>query len=198
MTDDDLLAALRRLYLERERGLKERFDRSIPFADTILDNRWSRAERLGFAADVSIYDSALVFGDVTVGTETWIGPSVILDGTGGGLKIGSYCSIAAGVHVYTHDTVLWAVSGGKAPRRYAPVAIGDRCHVGAQSIILPGVTIGRKSIVAANSLVNRNVPEGCLVGGSPARLIGYVEGEGENVSIRIDSSLSSLSDHGPV
>jgi acetyltransferase-like isoleucine patch superfamily enzyme len=194
MTDEELLAALRRIYLERERGLKDRFDRSIPFADAILDNRWTRAERLGFAHGVSIYDSALVFGDVSVGEETWIGPGTILDGGGGGLRIGAYCSIAAGVHVYTHDTVLWAISGGRAPQRQAPVSIGDRCHIGAQSIILPGVSIGRKCIVAANSLVNRDVPEGTLVGGSPARVIGHIEGEDERVAIRIDSALSSLSD----
>jgi acetyltransferase-like isoleucine patch superfamily enzyme len=193
MTDDELLAALRRLYLERERGLKERFDRSISFADAVLDNRWTRAARLGFSSGVSIYDSALVFGDVTVGKDTWIGPATILDGGGGGLSIGASCSIAAGVHIYTHDTVLWAISGGKAPQRQAPVAIGDNCHIGAQSIILPGVRIGRKCIVAANSLVNGDVADGTLVGGSPARVIGYVEGEGEQVTIRVDSTLSSLS-----
>lgn len=196
MNKDELLGALRELYLDKEKRLKDHFDRSIPFADVVLDNRWSRAERLGFAPGVSIYDSALVFGDVKVGEQTWIGPSVILDGTGGGLSIGTFCSIAAGVHIYTHDTVLWAVSGGKAPRRKASVTIGDRCHIGAQSIILPGVNIGRKCIVAANSLVNRDVPEGCLVGGSPARVIGYIEGEDENVSIRIDASFSSLAHPG--
>lgn len=192
MPHENLLHALRQLYLEREAWLGETFDRSISFADAILDNRWSRAERLGFAAGASIYDSALVFGEVAVGEQTWIGPTVILDGTGGGIRIGSYCSIAAGVHLYTHDTVLWAVSGGKAPRRKAPVTIGDCCHVGAQSIILPGVTIGRKSVVAANSLVNKDVSEGSIVAGSPARVIGRVEGDGENVHLRIDGPISDL------
>lgn len=190
MSDDELLHTLRKLYIEREGWLGENFDRSLPFADAILDNRWSRAERLGFAPGASIYDSALVFGSVAVGTQTWIGPTVILDGTGGGISIGAFCSIAAGVHLYTHDTVLWAVSGGKASRRKAPIEIGDCCHIGAQSIVLPGVVIGRKSIIAANSLVNKDVQEGSVVAGSPARTIGRVIGEGECVQLHFDSPLA--------
>lgn len=196
MTNDDFIAALRRVYEVREASLKEEFDRSLPFADAILDNRWSRAKRLGFSEGASIYDSALVFGEVEVGVQTWVGPNVILDGTGGGIRIGSFCSIAAGVHIYTHDTVLWAVSGGQAARRKAPVSIGDRCHIGAQSIILPGVSIGRKCVVAANSLVNRDVMESSVVAGSPARVIGRVDGEGESAKISVDTHVTGLSDHG--
>ena len=189
MNSQDLAAQLRGLYAEREEALKAQFDRSLSFADAVLGNRWERASRLGFDEGVSIYDSAMVFGDVKVGEQTWIGPSVILDGTGGGIEIGSFCSVAAGVHIYTHDTVLWAVSGGKAGRRKAPVKIGDRCHLGAQSIILPGVTIGRKCVVAANSMVNRDVLEGTVVGGTPAHVLGHVEGEDENTRIIFDSPI---------
>jgi acetyltransferase-like isoleucine patch superfamily enzyme len=49
--------------------------------------------------------------DVTVGKNCWIGPNVILDGSGGGLFIGDYVDISAGVHIYTHDTVKRAISG---------------------------------------------------------------------------------------
>ena len=185
---DDLLTQLRALYLSRDLDMDKEFSRSLPFADSVLGNRWDRASRLGFGEGVSIYDSALVFGVVKVGEQTWIGPSVILDGTGGGIEIGGFCSISAGVQIYTHDTVRWAVSGGKADRRKAAVEIGERCHLGAQSIILPGVTIGRKAVVAANSMVNRDVEEGTVVGGTPARVLGRIEGENENVQIIFDSS----------
>lgn len=195
MTDDDLLAALRRLYASREAHLKETFDRSLSFADAVLDNRWTRAARLGFGEGASIYDSALVYGDVAVGEQTWIGPSVILDGSGGSISVGAFCSIAAGVHIYTHDTVLWALAGGKAPRRREPVSIGDCCHIGAQSVILPGVTIGRQCVVAANSLVNRAVPPKMVVAGTPARVVGRVEGEGEAVRIVMDTTAVVASPH---
>lgn len=185
----DLLQALRELYLIREDSLAKEFNRSLSFADAILDNRWTRAKKLGFSQGVSIYDSALVYGHVEVGEQTWIGPNVILDGTGGGIKVGSFCSIAAGVHIYTHDTVLWAVSGGKAPFRKSPVKVGDCCHIGAQAIILPGVEIGGASVVAANSLVNKDVPNNSVVAGSPARIIGRVDGSGADIQLHIDGPI---------
>ena len=191
MNEQELLNSLRRIYENREAELKGKFDRSLSFADALLDNRWTRARRLGFAEGVSIYDSALVYGDVRVGSQTWIGPAVILDGTGGGISIGSFCSIAAGVHIYTHDTVLWAVGGGRSPRRKASVMIGDCCHIGAQSIILPGVTMGSQCVVAANSTVNRPVPPQTIVAGSPARAIGRVVGEGENVRLVINDQFEA-------
>lgn len=54
------------------------------------------------------------------------------------------------------------------PAMTAPVVIGDDCWIGAGAIILPGVTIGNRSIVAAGAVVTRDVPEGVLVAGVPA------------------------------
>lgn len=186
LTRDQLLIMLRELYDDRNSQLGLKHKRSVSFADAILDNRWSRAEKLGFGSGASVYDSALVLGQVAVGRQTWIGPGTILDGTGGGVEIGEFCSISAGVHLYTHDTVLWAISGGSAKQRNAPIRIGDCCHIGAQSIVLPGVVIGKQCVIAANSLVNKNVPDRSVVAGNPARLIGSVEGDGDSVRLRID------------
>ena len=58
---DDLLTQLRALYLSRDMDMDKEFNRSLPFADSVLGNRWDRASRLGFGEGVSIYDSALVF-----------------------------------------------------------------------------------------------------------------------------------------
>ena len=99
----------------------------------------------------------------------------------------SICSISAGVHIYTHDTVHWSLSFGVAERTVAPVTIGDGCHLGAQSVIIAGVTIGDQCVVGANSLVNRAVPDCTVVVGSPARPVGRVEGEGVDVRIVIDA-----------
>ncbi len=60
-----------------------------------------------------MYDNVLVLGDVRVGRNTWIGPGCILDGSGGGLRIGDWCSISAGVQIYTHNTVNRSISLGK-------------------------------------------------------------------------------------
>jgi acetyltransferase-like isoleucine patch superfamily enzyme len=186
MTTEDLSLQLQRLYLARESELKSRYDRSLPFAEGLVD-RWERAKRLGFGDEASIYDSACVFGDVKVGRGTWIGPWVMLDGSGGGLSIGSTCSLSAGVHIYTHDTVAWALSGGKAARRTGAVSIGDKVYVGSQSVIALGVTVGDMAVVAANSFVNRDVAPRTIVGGVPAIPIGRVTGEGESVELVFNS-----------
>ena len=56
------------------------------------------------------------------------------------------------------------------PAMTAPVVIGRDVWVGANATILPGVSIGDFSIVAASSIVTRNVPSGVLVAGNPATI----------------------------
>ncbi len=186
MRPEQLASLLQAAYLECDDRLRQDFQRSLPLQDALFD-RWERARRLGFGDRTSIYNSAAVFGDVRVATDTWIGPNTILDGSGGGLTIGSFCSISSGVHIYTHDTVLWALSGGILPRTESVVTIGDCVYIGSQSIIAAGVTIGSRCVVAANSFVNDDVPDGIVVGGSPARRIGVVHGESDAVRISFGS-----------
>lgn len=54
------------------------------------------------------------------------------------------------------------------PKLKAPVIIGEDVWVGANATILPGVTIDDFSVVAAGSVVTKNVPSGVLVAGNPA------------------------------
>jgi acetyltransferase-like isoleucine patch superfamily enzyme len=176
---------LRAVYAARDDMLLSTYQRSLPLQDAMLD-RWERARKLGFGEAASIYNSALVFGDVSVGMHTWIGPYVVLDGSGGGLKIGAYCSISAGVHIYTHDTVKWALSGGRSPYSRAEVAIGDRCYIGSQTVIAAGVSVGPQCVVSANSLVKDDVPARTIVGGSPARRLGEVVFGGEEPILKFD------------
>ena len=187
MTSDanELAALLNAVRAQRDAELRAKFNRSLPFADAQFD-RWERAKALGFGDKTSIYDSSFVFGDVTIGANSWIGPFTMLDGSGGGLTIGDFCSISSGVHIYTHDTVLWALSGGVKDARKGAVVIGSQTYIGAQAVIVAGVTIGSRCVIAANSLVNRNVPDGTIVGGTPARRLGRVEGEGGDVRLVYD------------
>lgn len=185
MSPEALRNALEGLRRTREATLASDYARSLPFADGLFD-RWERAHRLGFGAGASIYDSSCVFGDVKVGENTWVGPWTILDGSGGGLTIGSFCSISSGVQIYTHDTVGWALSAGILPRREGPVSIADRVYIGSQSIVSLGITIGTMSVIGANSYVKANVPERTIVAGSPAVPIGRVEGDGEAIRLVYD------------
>jgi acetyltransferase-like isoleucine patch superfamily enzyme len=169
-----LLDELARLNREATKLIAARWARSLPFADLVVD-RWERGRALGFGPGASIYDSALVLGDVKVGENTWIGPSVVLDGSGGGLEIGSFCSISAGVQIYTHHTVRWSLSGGREPVDKAPTRIGSRCYLGPFAVVTKGVTIGEGCVIGAHSLVNTNIPPNSKAFGVPCRVVGRAD-----------------------
>lgn len=166
----ELMEGLRALLAQEMSIVQQRWQRTLPFADYVVD-RWQKAKALGFGEGSSIYDSALVLGDVKVGKNTWIGPFTVLDGSGG-LTIGDNCSISAGVQIYTHDTVDWAVSGGQAKAAHAPTAIGDNCYIGPNTVVAKGVCISSGCIIGANSLVLRDIPGGSTAFGSPCRVTG--------------------------
>jgi acetyltransferase-like isoleucine patch superfamily enzyme len=166
--------------------VRRRWDRDLPLEELLFD-RWERARALGFGEGTSIYQSSHVYGDVTVGSATWIGPFTLLDGSGG-LEIGDNCSISTGVQIYTHDTVAWALSGGLAPYERAPVRIGSSCYIGPNSVVAKGVSIGDHSVVGAASLVNRDVPPCSIAVGSPCRIVGRVRLEGGDVRLEYDRS----------
>jgi acetyltransferase-like isoleucine patch superfamily enzyme len=171
---DDLLTRLRELWRARRAEVDARYRRTLPLGDYVVD-RWEKARALGFGEGTSVYDSVLVLGDVTVGRDSWIGPFVVLDGSGG-LTIGSYCSISAGVQLYSHDSVRWAVSGGGAPYEHARTTIGDNCYIGPNTVVAKGVTIGDGCVVGANSLVLHDLPAGSKAYGTPCRVVGPVDG----------------------
>lgn len=182
---DNLLSSLTSLYRQLRQTMRERWRRDLPFEELLFD-RWERAESLGFGEKASIYHNSYVYGDVKVGAHTWVGPFTLLDGTGG-LEIGDYCSISAGVQIYTHDTVKWTVTGGKAEYERAPVKIGDCCHIGAQAVIVKGVTIGDHCVIGACSFVNRDLPPYTVALGAPCRPAGRVEvDEAGNVRLVMD------------
>jgi acetyltransferase-like isoleucine patch superfamily enzyme len=152
---------------------RERWQRHVAIGDAVTD-RWARASQLGFGEGSSVYDSALVLGDVRVGTHTWVGPNTVLDGSGG-LTIGDWCSISAGVQIYTHDSVSWAVSGGKAPIGRTPTEVGSNTYIGPNAIINRGLRVGMRCIIGASSLVLEDVPDGSVAHGIPASVVESTE-----------------------
>jgi acetyltransferase-like isoleucine patch superfamily enzyme len=132
---------------------------------------------------------AWISGDPEIGAGTWIGAFTVVDGSGG-LKIGSGCDLSCGVQIYTHNTVRRCVSG----REYdqidrAPVVIGDNVFLGANAVVLMGVTIGDSAVVGAGAVVTKDVPAGAVVTGVPAVRTGTVRLDGATVRLETSKEL---------
>ena len=87
------------------------------------------------------------------------------------ISIGDHVQITAGVKLFTHG-------GGWLFRKEIPdfdsfgkIIIGDNVYIGNNAMILPGVTIGSNVLIAAGAIVTKNVPDGVVVAGNPARII---------------------------
>lgn len=92
------------------------------------------------------------------------------------VSIGNRVTITSGVRILTHDGSTWLMRDEHGRRQlFRRVTIGDDVFIGVNSIILPGVEIGNKVVIAAGSVVAKSVPSGVIVGGNPARIIGDFE-----------------------
>jgi len=166
---DEWLALIREFLSILAVRKRQQFNRRVSVGD-LLTERGNNAAAYGFGEGTTMYDNVLVLSDVKVGRNTWIGPGCILDGSGGGLQVGDWCTISAGVQIYTHHTVNRSISLGERPIDYAPTSIGNGVYIGPNTVIQMGVTVGDRAIIGANSLVNRDIPPGVKVFGSPARI----------------------------
>ena len=79
-----------------------------------------------------------------------------------GIHIGEESYIASGARILSHDYCL---------KRHADTRIGKRCFIGADALVLCGVSIGDNVIVGAGCVVSRDVPPNTIVAGNPARII---------------------------
>ncbi|KQT61781.1 MULTISPECIES: acyltransferase [unclassified Aureimonas] len=79
-----------------------------------------------------------------------------------GIHIGEGTAVSFGAAILSHDYIR---------RLHTDTRIGRYCQIGAHSIIMPGITIGDHSIVAAGAVVVKNVPPHTIVGGNPAKVI---------------------------
>ena len=92
------------------------------------------------------------------------------------IDIGQDCLIAANCQIFDsngHNSLPneRRTNNGEAKE----IKIGDNVWIGANSIILPGVSIGSNSIIAAGSVVNKSVPSEHIAGGNPAKLIKRID-----------------------
>lgn len=109
------------------------------------------------------------------------------------ISIGHDVTLANKVQILAHDDTTRIYTGYG---RVAPVKIGSRVFVGANSTILMNTVIGNDVIIAAGSVVTKDIPDNCIVAGVPAKVIGktdeYIEREKQNIgnSVTFDKSFS--------
>lgn len=113
-------------------------------------------------------------GNVTIGDYTRIGIHCTVIGP---VCIGSHVNLAQGITVTALNHNFEDISQRIDQQGIStnPVVIGDDVWIGANSVILPGVTIGRHAVVAAGAVVTKDVPDNCVVAGVPARVIKQLE-----------------------
>ena len=95
------------------------------------------------------------------------------------IKLHNNVRIAADVTFYTHDVINNLLLKTMDKEDYIPhrscIEIFDNVFVGGHSVIVGDVSIGPNAIIAAGSVVTKDVPEGTVVGGNPAKVIGSFE-----------------------
>ena len=91
------------------------------------------------------------------------------------VEIGDDVTIAAGTALLTHDNSVIKCDLD-ATDYFGRIVIGDHCFIGVKCILLPGVTLGERTIVGAGSVVTKSFPQGnVVIAGNPAKVICSVE-----------------------
>jgi maltose O-acetyltransferase len=141
--------------------------RNLDLAELKLELRKLRRLRLRLRGDVDV--DALVEQGLQLGHDVYLAPWVLIDYVAAYLiSIGDGCVLAPRVHVLAHDASTRRALGYT---RLAPVRIGRRVFIGADTLVLPGATIGDDSVIGAGSLVSSEIPAGSLAVGRPAKVI---------------------------
>lgn len=119
--------------------------------------RFGRGSRLSIGNDSGIGENSRIvcMNDVTIGDNVMIGPEVMI-------LTGGHDYMDASIRLIDQRIVT------------APVLIGNDVWIGARALILPGVTIGDRSIIGAGSVVTKDVPPHTLVAGNPAKPVKTV------------------------
>ena len=127
-----------------------------------------------FLGDYSVVESFACInnavGDVMIGDHTRIGLHNTIIGP---VTIGNHVNLAQGITV-TALNHNFSDTEKRIGVNTTPVVIGDDIWIGANAVILPGATIGSHSVVAAGSVVTKDVPPHSLVAGVPAKIIRQI------------------------
>lgn len=146
----------------------------------IFDKKWRKHNSHNQTTSQNIFDISLV----KVGKNTYGGIKLITYNNVHKLNIGNYCSIGPNVTfildaehrtdtITTYPLKVRLFNYAKEAFGKGDITIKDDVWIGYNSIILSGVTINQGAIVAAGSVVTKDIPAYAIVGGNPAKIIKY-------------------------
>tara|TARA_B110001450_G_scaffold218812_1_gene213474 strand:- start:20910 stop:21482 length:573 start_codon:yes stop_codon:yes gene_type:complete len=181
-----LCAVLKRIYMAMVRFYS--------FVNSSRFSSWGGGTTLGFGAKLDGPQFVRVGSGVSVGSQAWLNakddrgdglPTLSIgDGTyiGRFVQINAWRSVAIGSNVLIGDRVFITDAEHNFAATNTPICLQgdsfrgavsllDGCWIGIGAVILPGVTVGRNSVVAANTVVTKDVPDFTVVGGAPAKII---------------------------
>ncbi len=154
--------------------------RCLPPSRLFALRRWLlRRAGIDLADDVSFCGGGWIYGPgrLSIGAGSWLSPGVIFHThVHAPITIGRQCDIGNGVEFVPGSHLIGPSDRRAGEGTAQPIKIGDGCWIGARSIILGGVSIGAGCVVAAGSVVTRDVPDNMLVAGVPAHIKRQLDG----------------------
>ena len=131
----------------------------------IKNDRIAYSRRLG----VQLGEKCQILADPSIafGTEPWL------------IKLGNHVDVTAGVCFLNHEGAMWCVRWIDEKYQYddlfLPTVVGDNVMIGVNSLIMPGVHIGNNVIIGGHSVVTKDIPDGAIVAGMPAKQISTID-----------------------
>ena len=109
---------------------------------------------------------------IKIGSGTSVGNDFVIT-SNGSIEIGNDCLLSYRVTVMDHSHVTGAGIGPVTSglTQGEPVSIGDKCFIGCNVVIMPGVKLGDNCVVGANSVVTKSFEAGSVIAGAPAKLL---------------------------
>ena len=127
--------------------------------------------------NVNIEHGAIISSKLSIGDNSGVGVDCVCGGEvtiGDDVMMAPECVIFSTNHEFSDPDKPMRLQGYQEPR---PCVIGDDVWIGRRVMIMPGVTIGSHSIIAAGAVVTKDVPEYAIVAGVPAKIIKYRKNE---------------------
>ncbi len=168
--DADLTQQQRQLDIQRDLG--KRFGFVFGERCFVSERAAVQTDVLQLGAESYVAGHAYLTGDVRTGRNCTINAFAVVRGTvrlGDAVRIGAHTSILAFNHTMTDPEV----EVFRQPISSRGITVGDDVWIGSHAVLLDGVRVGDRSVVAAGAVVTKDVPSGAVVGGNPAKVLRW-------------------------